>query len=309
MTHILGLDDETRQSVINNLLLMGMGDFTPDIATPQINAIGLNFSPTTPLRDVASQFDSAPRSVTPVPVPPPLFRADIVSLSLTDSPPPRPPRSPRRPCSPRIVSPPLPIVEDDKSPRGGVKTSLASVLTQDAPTNEPSRRPTLQTSNTLVLPTPTLDESPPLIPPPRPPRSPLREYRPLFLGNAFERPRDPDEVVPQAPPRPPAPRPAQKTNRDDTRNAIPTTTTKPVDTRNRDRQTHDARRSRRTLYATNNDIHRWLQQIIHNPPPRPQYRPPPPLGNITEERTDTDPELCEYRYDRTYDHAGEGQND
>ncbi|KAH8976452.1 hypothetical protein EDB86DRAFT_2840794 [Lactarius hatsudake] len=304
MTHILGLNEQDQQTVINNLLLMGMGGFTPGtpgIATPQINAIGLYPAPSldTPSRVNAMRLDLAPETAVPTPTPSP-FRADLASLSLTDSPPPRPPRSPRRPCSPRISPPSLPVVvEDDNASGRGVKTSTSlSVLDFAEPIAISSHQTTPLDQHNMTSPTPALCESPPLIPSSQLTRSPLRTFQPLFLVNAFERPREPDEVVP---PRPHTPRSTEGT-RNTTQVVID-----PVSTRNRDRQNPDTRRPRRTLYATNNDIHRWLQQIVHDPPTRSRHRPPPPLGNITEEHTDTDPELCEYRYDRTYDHAGEGQ--
>ncbi|KAH8985768.1 hypothetical protein EDB86DRAFT_2832985 [Lactarius hatsudake] len=273
------------------------------IASPQINEIGLAFvpSPDTPPQINAIQLDVAPEDATPSPVPPP-FLATLASLSLTASPPPRPPRSPRRPCSPRISPPSLPIVvEDDNTSGRGVKTSASlSVLDFAEPVDISSRQTTPLTQRNMTLPTPALGESPPPIPPPQLTRGPLRTSQPLFFVNAFERPRDPDEVVPQAPPRPTASRSAGGSRREDTRNATQVMID-PVNTRNRDRQNPDMRRLRRTLYATNNDIHRWLQQIIHNPPPRSRHRPPPPIGSIAEERTD--PELREYRYDCTFDHA------
>ncbi|KAH8984699.1 hypothetical protein EDB86DRAFT_2833430 [Lactarius hatsudake] len=322
MTHILGLDEEARQSVINNLLLMEMNDFAPDVATPQINAIELRFAPSplvTPSGMNAMQLELVSSDAIPTPVTPP-FLPDLASLSLTDSPPPRPPRSPRRPYSPRLVSPPLPVVEDDNVPTGGVKTSpsthLASVLDRVTPLDE------LPHALTPVKPQPqTIPVHFPPPRPPRPPRSPLRDYRPIFLASAFERPRDPDEVRPQGPQPLPVPRP-RHTDRRDRANAADVTPTLAnpatlhTTTRNRepnlvvmhdrDQQTQGpgARRLRRTLYATNNDIHTWLQQIVHNnAPPRPRFRPSPSRGSISEERTDTDPELREYRYDRTYDHA------
>ncbi|KAH8989779.1 hypothetical protein EDB86DRAFT_2831458 [Lactarius hatsudake] len=301
MQHLLNLNEQERDAVINNLLMMG-----GSTSTPQINAIGLNFDPSTPLHDVSFQHDNAQRSEGLQPASPP-FRADIASLSLTDSPPPRPPRSPRRPCSPRISPPSLPIVvEDDNASGGGVKTSAPlSVLDFAEPVDMSLRQTTLITPRESLTPTLAPYKTPRMTSPPRPSRGPLRDYQPIFLANAFERPRDPDEVTPRTPPRPSTSRSAGGNRREDTRNTTQSGTN-PGNTRD---PNLEKRRPHRTLYATNNDIHRWLQQIIHNPPPRPQYRPPPPLGNITEERTDTDPELCEYRYDRTYDHAGEGQND
>ncbi|KAH9001874.1 hypothetical protein EDB86DRAFT_3242150 [Lactarius hatsudake] len=318
MNHILGLNEQDQQAVINNLLLMGMGGFTPSIETPQINAISLTFAPSsdTSPPGITTQLDITPFATAsplaaarivgaassveePLPIPPP-FLPDLASLSLTDSPPPRPPRSPRRPSSPAITPPPLPVVEDDNSPKGEVKTSSsASVFTAIIPINETSQHAAPTAPHKLIWPTPVLDESPPLTPSSRPARSPRRENRSIFISNAFERPRDPEEVAPQTPRLPVQ---HHRTNAADDAPSPQTAnsdTTRPVATHDRDRQTHnprcpqrdhgqnpEARRPRRTL---------WLQQIIHNPPPRPQYRPPPPLGNITEERADTDLELCEYR--------------
>ncbi|KAH8981475.1 hypothetical protein EDB86DRAFT_430169 [Lactarius hatsudake] len=306
MGHLLNLTEQDRQDVINNLLLMGMsGSAFRDADTPQINAIGLGFAPFTAVSPIATARDVDAVSIVeePLPVPPP-FLATLASLSLTDSPPPRPPRSPRRPCSPRIPPPSLPIVvEDDNTSGRGVKTSASlPVLDFEEPADISPRQTTPLTSRNMTLPTPALYESPQPIPPPRPTRSPLQ---PLFLVNAFERPRDPDEVIPQAPPRPTASRSAGGSRREDTRNTTQSGTD-PGNTRDPNRQNPEVRRPRRTLYATNNDIHTWLQQIVYNnPSPRPRVRPPPPLGYIAEERTDTDPELREYRYDRTYDHAGD----
>ncbi|KAH8980426.1 hypothetical protein EDB86DRAFT_2835320 [Lactarius hatsudake] len=277
MGHLLNLSEQEHDAVINNLLMMG-----GSAATPQINAIGLDFtlSPTMPLRDVAFQLDTVPGSINPLPVLPP-FLADLASLSRTNSPPPRPPRSPRRPCSPWISPPPLPVVvEDDHASKRGVETS-PSALVSLIPTTSPQK---------ITLPAPVLNKSPPQTSPQRPSRSPpvnepprvapsvkpqpppcspLRTHQPVFLANAFERPRDPDEVTPQVPspstPRPPASQSARKTHCEDTRNTTQTMRD-PVSDRNRGRQTHDARRSRRTLYTTNNDIHAWLQQIVYNNP-------------------------------------------
>ncbi|KAH8997644.1 hypothetical protein EDB86DRAFT_2828749 [Lactarius hatsudake] len=289
----------------------------------QINAIGLDFTPFTadsPLT-TTRKFAETPAALDPVLIPPPF----LPLASPINTPPPRPPRSPRRPPSPRIVSPPLPVVEDDNSPGKGVKTSpSASVLALVKPIDESPRQVKPAIPRKLILPAPALNELPPQTPPTPPPRpqcNPLREYQPLFLASAFERPRDPDEVRPQGPQPPPVPRP-RHTDRRDRANAADVTpppanpatlhvTTRnrepnPVAIHDRDRQTQnpDARRLRRTLYATNNNIHTWLQQIVrNNPPPRPRFRPSPPFGNISGERADTDPELREYGYDRTYDHA------
>ncbi|KAH8991737.1 hypothetical protein EDB86DRAFT_2830654 [Lactarius hatsudake] len=285
MTHIIGLDEEAHQSVINNLLLMGMGDFTPGIATPQINAIGLCFAPSPPDTPNTMPLDLTPGTALSVP--------------------------------------------DDNTSGRGVKTSAsASVLILPKPVVEPPRLATPIAPHNPVLPAPAQNEILPQTLPSRPPRSPLRNYQPIFPANAFERPRDPDEVRPQIP----SPTP-QTQNRVNATGVAPVPSSQPpnmevirINTVNTHGQTSDSERSRRhhrtqavinpadarqlrrTLYATNDDIHRWLQRIVHEPPPRPRYRPPQPLGNITEERTNTDLELREYGYDRTYDHAGKGQN-
>ncbi|KAH8976350.1 hypothetical protein EDB86DRAFT_2841103 [Lactarius hatsudake] len=289
MNHLLNLNEQERDTVINNLLMMG-GSTT----TPQINVIGLNFalSPDTPLRDVAFQLDTVPDPITPLPIPPP-FLADIAALSQSDSPPCRLPHSPRRPSSPQVAPPPLPIVEDNNSSGRGAKTSsstlLTSVLTQVAPIEESPHPVAPITPCNLVLPAPVVDETKSQIPSSRPPRSPLRQYQPIFLTSTFERPRDPDEVVQQAQPRLSASRSAS--HHEDTRNTVQPEVD-PSSTRNHSKRNPEARRSRRTLYATNNDIHTWLQQTVYNNPSlRPRVRPPPPLGYITEERTNTDPEL------------------
>ncbi|KAH8997726.1 hypothetical protein EDB86DRAFT_2914769 [Lactarius hatsudake] len=302
MTHILGLDEQDQQTVINNLLLMGMGGFTPNtpsIATPQINAIGLHSAPSrdTPFRVNAMQLDLAPGTAIPTPVPSP-FRADLASLSLTDSPPPRPPRSPRRPCSPRISPPSLPIVvEDDNASGRGVKTSSsASVFTLVRPTDEISQHAAPAIPRKLVLPTSASDESPPLTPPPRLARSPRRENRSIFPPNAFERPRDPDEVVPQEP------RPTVQYCRANAADVAPPQpdTTRPVVTHDRDQQNHNTRHSkRRDRRIAEEDIRAWLRRIVYDPPPRPRSRPRPSLETVSEERVD--PELREYGYDYAYE--------
>ncbi|KAH8995881.1 hypothetical protein EDB86DRAFT_3077466 [Lactarius hatsudake] len=97
MSHLLNLSEQDRQTVINNLLLMGMsGSECSDGNTPQINAIGLDF---------------ALSLIDPTPMPSPLSLA--LTVTPVDEPPPHPPCSPCCPPSPKIVSPPLPVVEDD----------------------------------------------------------------------------------------------------------------------------------------------------------------------------------------------------
>ncbi|KAH8993212.1 hypothetical protein EDB86DRAFT_3173085 [Lactarius hatsudake] len=309
MTHILGLNEQDQQTVINNLLLMGMGGLTPSIDTPQINAIGLYPAPShdTPSRVNAMQLDLAPGTAIPTPVPSP-FHADLASLSLTE-PPPRPPRSPRRPHSPRIPPPPLPIVvEDDNQSGRGVKTSFSNpVFALPKPVDEPPRIITPTTLCSLALPASALNESPPQ----RPPCSPLREYRPIFLPNAFERPREPDEIIPQTPRPLPAPRPVtqhRRANAADTSSqqqlANSETTRPPVHpvvTHDHDRQNRNARRSRQNQDNSNNDIRAWLGQIVHDPPPRSRPRARPSLRVIPEETVD--PERREYRYDYDYTDA------
>ncbi|KAH8985841.1 hypothetical protein EDB86DRAFT_3083250 [Lactarius hatsudake] len=187
MSHLLNLSGQDRQTVINNLLLMRMGgsDLGADDA-PQINVIGLNFTPfntESPLSAVLN-LDTTPATTDSVPIPPP-FIASLVSLPAV--PPPRPLRSPHRLCSPKIAPPPLPVVKDNKSPKGGVKTSpSASVFDLVSPINEPPHQPLLTTPRKLILPAPVKDKSLPQMPPPRPPRSLLRAYKPIFLINALK---------------------------------------------------------------------------------------------------------------------------
>ncbi|KAH8993558.1 hypothetical protein EDB86DRAFT_2830081 [Lactarius hatsudake] len=299
-----------------------MGGSPLSTGSYQINTIGLDFAPfaaDSPLT-TTREFAETPAALDPVLVPPPF----LPLVSPISTPPPRPPRSPRRPSSPRIAPPPLPIVEDDNAPTEGVKTSpSASVLALVKPTDESPRQVKPAIPRKLVLPAPARNELPPQtppMPPPKPQRSPLREYRPIFLPKALEWPRDPDEVRPQGPQPPPVPRP-RHTNRRDRANAAdvasppanPATlhaTTRnrepnPVATHDRDRQTHKPRRSRRDLHAVNKGIHAWLDQIVHNPPPRPRSRARPSLGAIAEERID--PELREYRYN--YDYADARRED
>ncbi|KAH9046932.1 hypothetical protein EDB84DRAFT_1622822, partial [Lactarius hengduanensis] len=92
-THILGLSSDERQHVISNLLLMSGSDLDSDSAAEHINALEFDFDPI---------------------------------FAVPDSPPPRPPRSPHCPSSPRIAPPPLPVVEDDNTLRGGIKSAISS---------------------------------------------------------------------------------------------------------------------------------------------------------------------------------------
>ncbi|KAH8978972.1 hypothetical protein EDB86DRAFT_2836296 [Lactarius hatsudake] len=153
MQHILSLNEQDRQSVINNLLLMGMGGLTSAVTTPQINVIGLGLD-----------FDQA--DVVPSTLPPP-FLASFTPSS--DAPPPCPPCSPHRPHSPQIEPQSLTVVEDDNPSGWGVKTSSpsASVFTLK-PTNE---TPPMTILREFILPAPAVDESP-LTSLPRPPCSP-----------------------------------------------------------------------------------------------------------------------------------------
>ncbi|KAH9007178.1 hypothetical protein EDB86DRAFT_3069846 [Lactarius hatsudake] len=113
---------------------------------------------------------SAPAPFTPAldpPFPP------VPSTTASNSPPPRPPRSPHRPYSPKIARqptgtapcPPCTVVEDDNSPRRGVKTLVNSAFASD-------------------LAEPTTDDS--TLPPRRPN---------IFPRHALEMPRDPDELA------------------------------------------------------------------------------------------------------------------
>ncbi|KAH8985964.1 hypothetical protein EDB86DRAFT_3083190 [Lactarius hatsudake] len=277
MTHILNLGEQDRQSIINNLLLMGMGgSVLGDVATPQINAIGLDFAPfaATSPPTPALELDAAPVSANPAPIPPPFSP----HLTLVDDPLPCPPCSPHCPHSPRIAPPPLPVVEDDKAPKGGVKTSPSlSVFDSAVPINK------------------SLCQAMPAIP------HPLREYRPIFCANVFERPRDPDEVRPQAP-QPPMPRPIDGRDRTSAADIIPPPPqptnpgTTPVVARNSNRHAGNIHSRRQNQ---NDTIYAWLQQVIHNPPSRAQPRPCWSLLTIVKERID--PEQHEYRYD--YDYA------
>ncbi|KAH8984981.1 hypothetical protein EDB86DRAFT_2833313 [Lactarius hatsudake] len=53
--------------------------------------------------------------------------------------------------------------------------------------------------------------------------------------------------------------------------------------------------------VVNADIQAWIRQVIYEPPPCPRPQPRSPLATIPEEPVD--PELREYGYDRTFDHA------
>ncbi|KAH9043511.1 hypothetical protein EDB83DRAFT_2317998 [Lactarius deliciosus] len=301
MGHLLSLSERERQNIVSDLLMMGGSDLG-DGCTPQINAIGLDF---------------APAFIDPTPTPSP-SHPTLASLPPVDKPPPRPPRSPRRPHSPKIASAPLPVVEDDNTLTGGVKTSSsASVLTFPAPTDELPHQTPPATPRKPVLPAPAHDESPSQAPglklptptenespPPRPPRNLRRVYGPLLLTNAFERPRDPDEITPQTPRVPATP---QTTSRHRRANAADTTSpaqpTNPVTTRTRDRHTQSTRHARKERHTANiahaNDrIRGWLTRVIYEPPPRNDTRPArtrPPLDPIAEERADH--ALREYGYD------------
>ncbi|KAH8977644.1 hypothetical protein EDB86DRAFT_3160208 [Lactarius hatsudake] len=105
------------------------------------------------------EFAETPAALDPVLIPPPF----LPLASPISTPPPRPPRSLRRPHSPRIVSPPLPVVKDDK----GVKTSpSASVLALVKPTDEsPRQTPVTDDRGKRTPPAPHIT-SPPLTPPP-----------------------------------------------------------------------------------------------------------------------------------------------
>ncbi|KAH9001969.1 hypothetical protein EDB86DRAFT_2827430 [Lactarius hatsudake] len=285
MSHILSLDEQDRQLIINNLLLMGMGGLTSGNATPQINAIGLGLD----FAHIATVPSTIPSPLfDPIPLPPP-FIASLASLS-----------------HPRITPPPLPVVEDDKSPRGGVKTSpLASVLGLLSTTLPHKLAPLAQIE----------DKSLPQTPPPRPPCSPLCAYRPVFPVNALERPRDPDEVAPQMPRTSPSPPTTSARHRANAADAPPPTHSMPqivdrqhhtstartpppriVTMHNHDRHIHETQGSHhqnQNQNSTRDRICAWLQQVIPNPPSRTRPRPPPPpLRRIDEERVD--PELREY---------------
>ncbi|KAH9014700.1 hypothetical protein EDB85DRAFT_1899071 [Lactarius pseudohatsudake] len=81
------------------------------------------------------------------------------TFAIPDSPPPRPPRSPRRPPSPRIAHPSLPVVEDDNSSTGGVKTSHSSVFDSLESIDEPPRRIQYDIPTTTVQITPVLPQN------------------------------------------------------------------------------------------------------------------------------------------------------
>ncbi|KAH8989585.1 hypothetical protein EDB86DRAFT_2831477 [Lactarius hatsudake] len=153
-----------------------------------------------------------------MPIPPPFISFPIAAVE----PPPRPPRSPRRPSSPKIEPRPLPVVEDDNQSKGGVKPSKPSAFTLPKPAEEPPRIVTPTTPYNLASPAPALNETPPQTPPSRPPRSPLRQYQSIFLANAFERPRDPDEIGPHPDPRIDETEPRQRTSHHHRSPYIPT---------------------------------------------------------------------------------------
>ncbi|KAH8990020.1 hypothetical protein EDB86DRAFT_2831322 [Lactarius hatsudake] len=118
---------------------------------------------------------------------PPLLLS-LTSLTPVDEPPPHPPHSPRRLYSPKIVPTPPPVVEDDKAPEGGVKTSPStSVFDLVKPIDEPPRLTPPRTPQKLVLPTPAIDKLTPQTPPPRTPRNLQCAYLPLFIANAVKR--------------------------------------------------------------------------------------------------------------------------
>ncbi|KAH9069773.1 hypothetical protein EDB83DRAFT_2314145 [Lactarius deliciosus] len=302
-------------------------DFTPPVATP---CLPPPCPPRSPRRPYRPRLSSPPLPVVEddntltggvKTLDSSVFAPDVAvspSLPPVDKPPPRPPRSPRHPHSPKIASAPLPVVEDDNTLTGGVKTSSsASVWTFPTPTDElphqtppaTPRKPVLPApahdkspsqAPDLKLPTPTENESPP----PRPPRNLRRVYGPLLLTNAFERPRDPDEITPQTPRVLATP---QTTSRHRRANAADTTSpaqpTNPVPTRTRDRHTQSTRHAREERHTANiahaNDrIRGWLTRVIYEPPPRNDTRSArtrPPLDPIAEEHTDH--ALREYGYD------------
>ncbi|KAH9168127.1 hypothetical protein EDB89DRAFT_2074247 [Lactarius sanguifluus] len=115
----------------------------------------------------------APRNVL-LPQKYPLVRRSPVNL-----PPPNPSRDPRCSDHRKIAPPPLPVAENDKTSVRAVEASSATtVLVPLGPVNEAPRQNPPRT--------PVEDKSPP--------RS--ASSRPLLLTNAFERPRDPDEISP-----------------------------------------------------------------------------------------------------------------
>ncbi|KAH9013438.1 hypothetical protein EDB85DRAFT_1899748 [Lactarius pseudohatsudake] len=80
-------------------------------------------------------------------------------IAVPDSPLPRPPRSPRRPPSPRIAHTSLPVVEDDNSSTGGVKTSHSSVSDFPESIDEPPRRIQHDIPITTVQVTPVIPQN------------------------------------------------------------------------------------------------------------------------------------------------------
>ncbi|KAH9083552.1 hypothetical protein EDB83DRAFT_27286 [Lactarius deliciosus] len=278
--HISGLSERARQDAIHSLVMMGGSDLG-DGDTPQINALELSLTPFT---------------------------------AAFDTPPPRPPRSPRRSSSPRITSPPLPVVADDDTLERGVKTSpTASILPLPSPVDDPPRQNSPPTPHKLILPAPTNDE-PPQTTPPSEEKDDFDfeefylsyindnglthaddRHADIFPHHALEMPRDPDEVAPHArhrrrhhvkpptlPQTPTMPLPAEQRNRANAASTAPTQPIAPVTARNRDR--HDL-----TTARANDRIHDWLAQIAYEPPPRIDSRPTrprPPIDPIAEERAD-----------------------
>ncbi|KAH8977103.1 hypothetical protein EDB86DRAFT_3009668 [Lactarius hatsudake] len=84
-------------------------------------------------------------------------------------------------------------------------------------------------------------------------------------------------------------------------NATPLATSPPRPSSPTDIPTRSMQQSRQDRDIVNADIHAWIQRVVYEPPPRPRPRPQPPLETIPEEPVD--PELREYGYDRTFDHA------
>ncbi|KAH9030739.1 hypothetical protein EDB85DRAFT_2146471 [Lactarius pseudohatsudake] len=299
-THILGLSSDERQHVISNLLLMSGSDLGSDGAAAHINALDFDFDP---------------------------------AFDVPDSPPPRPPLRPHSSYSPRFAPPPLPVVGDDNVLRKGVKSAISSptpsIFRFPSPIDEPPRPDRRSITAPTVINTDKFDltfyeafyashmddnQLPEKFTAPAAtsvsspadhgnneqashddvsayPRS---SYPPVFLQNAFERPRDPDEVTPTAPPVT-----TQERSRANAAGPTPRPpNTNPEATRNRDSQTHRTRpvlpsktvsiAVRPTSNESRTDhVRAWLAQILYEPPPRLDSRPAPSTRDpVTDERAD-----------------------
>ncbi|KAH9009641.1 hypothetical protein EDB85DRAFT_1902862 [Lactarius pseudohatsudake] len=236
-----------------------------------------------------------------------------------DSPPPRPPRNPRRPSSPRLASPPLPVVEDDNSSTGGVKTSKSSVFEFLKPVDEPPRQNAAALEDdeddwTLFAPkiSPVTQQITPLRDEPTTQEgtstytSP-RRHTDIFPRNAFEKPRDPDEVAPNASyenhavskQRPSNPV-AEQLDRHIDKTQHPLVRTRRQQTRirtsqNQNRHEHTEQPFRAAQERSQNQartalqerIQDWLARIVYEPPPRLDSQPAPSTCDpAADERTE-----------------------